>query len=150
MDYAMVFIAALAFSGHCAAMCGVFPLALRSGGAVGSRAAAIQGLYHAGKISTYVFLGVIAAGLGLRFESARLPLGLASGTILLLVGATTALPSAVSPRSLQWRAKSPSPDATSWRCRTRSAKGRRSRELELRSMRIGVSSRPVNAQASWT
>jgi hypothetical protein len=88
----------LAFSGHCAGMCGLFPVALRAGAAPARRAALLQALYHAGRITTYMFLGVLAAAAGLRLEWLQRPLGIAAGVLLIAVGLATLLPAATAPR----------------------------------------------------
>lgn len=107
MTYALIFLAGLAFSGHCVGMCGAFPLALGTGARGAARAAALQLLYHAGKTSTYVFAGVLAAAAGLRFEPLRRPLGLAAGVLLIAVGVASLAPRAVSPRLARWLRGSP-------------------------------------------
>ncbi|MBI3450314.1 MAG: sulfite exporter TauE/SafE family protein [Acidobacteria bacterium] len=101
------FVAALAFSGHCALMCGVFPAAVRAGSGHLRRALIPQALYHAGKISTYVFLGAAAAAAGLRVDALRMPLGLLSAALLFLVGAATLAPAALPQAASRWIRGSP-------------------------------------------
>jgi len=107
VSYVLVFLAGAAFSGHCVAMCGAFPLALRTGARTHSAAAGLQLLYHAGKISTYVFLGVLAASAGLRLEPWRRPLTVAAGLMLLAVGTASLAPPQTWPRITRWVQGSP-------------------------------------------
>jgi len=107
MSYVLVFLAGAAFSGHCVGMCGVFPLALRTGARSFPEAAGLQLLYHAGKISTYVFLGVLAAAAGLRLEPWSGPLAVAAGLMLLAVGLTCLAPPGAWPRITRWVRGSP-------------------------------------------
>ena len=98
----LAFLAGLAFSGHCALMCGAFPAALQggAGGTGGSRlgrTVALQLLYHAGKTWAYVLLGVAAAVAGAHLQSLRLPLGIGAGTLLIVTGATRLLPPSTLP-----------------------------------------------------
>ena len=57
----LIFTASLMGSVHCAAMCGGFTLSLARPGQAGSSLARMT-VYHAGKLFTYVFIG-LAAGL---------------------------------------------------------------------------------------
>jgi sulfite exporter TauE/SafE len=97
MRYLLMLLSGLAFSGHCVGMCGLFPAAL--GGAGGRRAARPHGAYHAGRIATYAFLGVLAAAAGLRLQWLQRPLGVAAGVLLIAVGAAAIAPAA-APRWL--------------------------------------------------
>lgn len=105
--YALVFMAGLVSSGHCLAMCGIFPIALRAGGRGIVRGATIQALYLLGKTTTYVFLGVVAASAGLRLEGIQRPLGLLAGLLLIVMGVVTLLPRSTSPRIARWIEGSP-------------------------------------------
>ncbi|MEE9219283.1 MAG: sulfite exporter TauE/SafE family protein [Acidobacteriota bacterium] len=107
MSNALIFLVALGFSGHCVGMCGLFPAALRTGAGSGGRAAGLQLLYHAGKISTYMFLGVLAAAAGLRLEPWGRSLALAAGSVLIVVGLATLAPRNLWPRLVQWLRGSP-------------------------------------------
>jgi hypothetical protein len=57
---------------HCLGMCGPFALYLAAG-RPGPGALARQLLWHAGKTSTYVFLGALAAALGLSADAVAAP-----------------------------------------------------------------------------
>jgi len=105
MTYALIFLASLTFSGHCLGMCGVFPAALRAVG--GAAAVRLQIFYQAGKTSTYVALGLIAAAAGMRFERFQRPLGIAAGIALILVGTSSLLPRGAAPRLARWVQGSP-------------------------------------------
>jgi len=105
--YLLSLLAGLGFSGHCAAMCGGFAVALRTSSALPSRAAWLQLLYHAGKTSTYVFLGALTAAAGVRLDQYGRPLGLLSGALLIIVGAASLAPASVSPRAVRWIQGSP-------------------------------------------
>jgi hypothetical protein len=107
MTYLLVFLAATGFSGHCLAMCGAFPLALHPAGGGALRAAGTQLLYHLGKTSTYVFLGVLAAAAGLQAERYRVPLGVVAAASLILVGLANLVPSALPSRLVRWVGGSP-------------------------------------------
>ncbi len=107
MTYLLILAASLGFSGHCLAMCGVFPAALNAGSPGGVRAAFSLALYHAGKIATYVFLGVLAASAGLRLLPWHRQLGIAAGALLVVVGLAGLVPSAVAPRLVRWVQVSP-------------------------------------------
>ena len=107
MVYLLSFLAGLGFSGHCAAMCGGFAVALRTSPARPSRAAKLQLLYHVGKTSTYVFLGVLTAAAGVRLDQFGRPLGLLSGVLLIVVGAASLAPVSISPRAVRWIQGSP-------------------------------------------
>lgn len=97
MPYLLMLLSGAAFSGHCVGMCGLFPAALRTGADGGLRAALLQGAYHAGKISTYVFLGVLAAGAGLSLEGLQRPLGIVAGILLIVVGVGSFVPETAAP-----------------------------------------------------
>jgi len=101
MALPLFFVAALALSGHCAAMCAFFPLALRGAGGGGGAAGRLA-LHLAGKTCTYVFIGIVSAAAGVRFEGIRVPLGVASGALLLLLGLVTVVPAAVPPGAARW------------------------------------------------
>ena len=77
---------------HCLGMCGPFALHLASGDPGRGRAALRQILWHAGRITTYVFLGTLAGFLGERIGSIRrwgwIPdaLAYAAGAVMVLMG----------------------------------------------------------------
>jgi sulfite exporter TauE/SafE len=102
MNLLLVFLAGLTFSGHCLAMCGPFPAALRTAARSPAQTAGLQLLYHLGKITTYLFLGVLAASAGLRLDRFQRPFGLAAGALLLIAGAAALAPAGVSPRLARW------------------------------------------------
>lgn len=58
-ELALVFLAGVAGSFHCVAMCGGFACALGSSGGWGRHLA-----YNAGRLASYVFLGVLAGSVG--------------------------------------------------------------------------------------
>ena len=89
MSYLVVFLAALAWSGHCVGMCGGFALRLSSGQANLPRLLVHQLLYHAGKTVTYVFLGVLAATAGIYLQRFSFGLGLIAGALLVAIGLNT-------------------------------------------------------------
>ncbi|MEO5819202.1 MAG: sulfite exporter TauE/SafE family protein, partial [Vicinamibacteraceae bacterium] len=74
----------LASSVHCAAMCGPLVMALHASGAGSFRRNA---LHHAGRLATYVSLGLVAGGLGHLAVVAGFGRGLAvvAGCLLLAV-----------------------------------------------------------------
>jgi len=93
-DYLLIFLASLTGAAHCVAMCGGFSLGLvRSGRPARSWQA--MGLYHAGKIFTYMFLGGLAGTLGVAaqgmagFVNAQRGLSLAAGVLLICSGLQT-------------------------------------------------------------
>lgn len=86
MDLALLFTLGLAGSAHCLGMCGGFVVAVTADGRERARRVF---LYHAGKLATYVFLGVIAGHLGRAAGELGLgqrALALVSGSVLLLMG----------------------------------------------------------------
>lgn len=89
MSYLLVFLASLAWSGHCLGMCGGFALSLAAAQKRTGQLLGHQCLYHAGKTFTYVFLGVIAAAAGVFLKEFSLALGIAAGTLLVLIGLHT-------------------------------------------------------------
>lgn len=93
----LAFLAGLAFSGHCALMCGAFPVALQGGARDTGprrpgRRIVLPALYLAGKTWAYVLLGAAAGIAGARLQSLRVPLGIAAGGLLLLAGTARLLP----------------------------------------------------------
>lgn len=78
MSYLAVFLASLAWSGHCVGMCGGFALAVNS--------PARMAAYQAGKLFTYLFLAVLALGIGLYLRQFSFWLGLVAGGLLILIG----------------------------------------------------------------
>lgn len=101
MEFFLVFLAGLTFSGHCLAMCGPFPAALRTAARGAGHALGLQALYHLGKTTTYLFLGVLAASAGLRLDRFQRPFAFAAGLILIGVGLTALIPPAAS-RLARW------------------------------------------------
>jgi hypothetical protein len=67
-------------------MCGPFAAGLGAGAQRPGRALLAQALYQAGKLATYMFLGVLAATAGARLLEWRRPLGLAAGAVLIAAG----------------------------------------------------------------
>lgn len=97
MAFVLAFLAGLSFSGHCALMCGVFPIALAGGRPGRRRTVLLQGVYLAGKTWAYVFLGVVAALLGLRARAFGLPVGILAAVLLVLAGVAGLVPPAAAP-----------------------------------------------------
>jgi hypothetical protein len=93
-DYLLIFLASLTGSAHCVAMCGVFSLGLVRRGQLAGAMPAL-GLYHSGKIFTYIFLGALAGALGVAaqglvgLDQAQRALAIAAGGLLLLSGLQT-------------------------------------------------------------
>lgn len=95
-QYGLMFLAGLAGSWHCAAMCGGFACAL-SGGCGRADAARRQLLYNAGRVTTYCFLGALAGALtaGIctatpgapSIEAAQRVLAVVSGLLIIGIGA---------------------------------------------------------------
>lgn len=86
MTYLAIFLAALAWSGHCLGMCGGFALALSGATAGWPGRLARQLLYHAGKTFTYLFLGLVAFAVGLSLRAFSLWLSWLAGLLLILIG----------------------------------------------------------------
>jgi uncharacterized protein len=90
-----IFMASLAGSPHCAAMCGPF-LAFAAGQGASSRWT-LTGWYHAGRLVTYVTLGAVAGALGSGVERIGIQAGVSrlaaivAGTIMVLWGLDTIL-----------------------------------------------------------
>ncbi len=78
MSYLAVFLASLAWSGHCVGMCGGFALAVKS--------PARMAAYLLGKLFTYLFLAVLALSLGLYLRQFSFWLGILAGVLLILIG----------------------------------------------------------------
>jgi len=89
VSYLLIFLASVGWSGHCIGMCGMFPLSLAAPGLQLARLLARQGLYIAGKTFTYVFLGVVAAWLGLYLQRWSCGVGLGAGILLVAIGLNT-------------------------------------------------------------
>ncbi|MBI5393788.1 MAG: sulfite exporter TauE/SafE family protein [Verrucomicrobia bacterium] len=89
MSYLLIFLASVGWSGHCIGMCGMFPLSLAAPGLRAARLVAHQFFYHAGKTFTYVFLGMVAAWLGLYLERWAWWLGWGAGILLVVIGLNT-------------------------------------------------------------
>jgi len=100
--FVLLFLAGLSFSGHCLAMCGPFPAALSAASRTPRRALALQLLYHLGKTTTYVFLGVLVASAGIRLERFQRSIGIVAGLLLILVGLAGLLPAGNFPRAARW------------------------------------------------
>jgi sulfite exporter TauE/SafE len=115
LDFAASLAAAAGASLHCAGMCGGFAAAasidaapgreaVRSPRALrvvpGKRAILAQALYHAGKTSSYLFLGAMAAAAGAAVNAAgtapAMALSAAAGLILITAGALSLRPRAAS------------------------------------------------------
>ena len=94
--YGLIFLAGIAASWHCIGMCGGFACAL-SGAKCGKAAAQRQLLYNAGRVTTYCFLGALAAALtasickanpaGVPIEAVQRILAVLSGVLIILIGA---------------------------------------------------------------
>lgn len=90
-SFLLGFGAGIAATPHCLGMCGGFPLHLAKPGARGS-AGLRQALFVAGKSFTYIFLGALAAALGVivlkntRLAGAAPALRIAAGAITLIFG----------------------------------------------------------------
>lgn len=90
-----IFMASLAGSPHCAAMCGPF-LAFAAGQGSSSRWT-VTGWYHAGRVITYVLLGAVAGALGSGVERVGALAGVSrlaaivAGTLMVLWGLDTIL-----------------------------------------------------------
>lgn len=76
-----VLIASLLGSPHCAAMCGGFVCFYA--GEAGDRRGIAHALYNAGRLATYVVLGVVAGALGARVEELGASLGVARAAAVL-------------------------------------------------------------------
>jgi sulfite exporter TauE/SafE len=111
LDFAASLVAAAGASLHCAGMCGGFAAAasmdpahegLRSPRGLrvvpGTRAILAQALYHAGKTSSYLFLGALAAAAGAAVNAAgtapAMALSAAAAVILVAAGARSLRPRA--------------------------------------------------------
>ena len=107
MELIAGFLAGAGSSGHCLGMCGPLALALQAGArGRGARVAWIQALYHAGRVSTYVFLGVLAGAAGMRLQPVQRPLGIAAGVFLVLLGGLGLFPARAT-GAQRWLAGSP-------------------------------------------
>lgn len=94
-QYGLIFLAGMAASWHCVGMCGGFACAL-SGGKRGPDLLR-QLLYNAGRVTTYCFLGALAAALtaglckanpdGSPIEPAQRVLAVLSGALIIMIGA---------------------------------------------------------------
>jgi sulfite exporter TauE/SafE len=92
-----IFLASLAGSPHCAAMCGPF-LAFAAAGDIGHRPRwSVTGAYHAGRLAAYVALGLAAGSLGAGVETLGARAGLSrmaalvAGTVMVAWGMNTIL-----------------------------------------------------------
>jgi uncharacterized protein len=63
-EYLLIFLAGFAGSFHCIGMCGGFACALGTGQAERSSAIGRQLLYNLGRLTTYIFIGVLAGSMG--------------------------------------------------------------------------------------
>src|SRR5512138_1101046 len=63
-----IFLASLAGSPHCAAMCGPFLAFAAAGTDAGTRRWTTLGGYHGGRLASYVLLGAVAGALGAGVE----------------------------------------------------------------------------------
>jgi hypothetical protein len=96
--YLLFALAGMTVSGHCLLMCGPFSAALRAPGRGPWRAAVLQLLYHCGKTSTYVFLGVLAAAAGSGLSAYQRPFGIVAGALVVLAGLAMLVPPAAASR----------------------------------------------------
>lgn len=92
-----VFLAGLVGSPHCAAMCGPFLAFAAAGDEGGPRRWNVTGAYHAGRLASYLALGVAAGSLGAGVETLGARAGvsrmaaLVAGALMVAWGANTIL-----------------------------------------------------------
>lgn len=91
-----MFLGGLAGSAHCIGMCGGFAASIGARGASWRAVLPRQIVYSLGRITTYAFLGMMAATLGARFASLDVPivgaqrlLAVVSGAVMVLIGLHT-------------------------------------------------------------
>jgi len=84
-QYLLIFVAGIAGSFHCIGMCGGFACALGGNAVRTGRAATLERhlLYNTGRLTTYVFLGVLAGTLGYSLTSHDAGSGFSTGQRLL-------------------------------------------------------------------
>jgi sulfite exporter TauE/SafE len=93
-----VFVASLAGSVHCAAMCGGFVAAYAGSNESTARRAAAHAAYNGGRLVTYLTLGATAGALGRALDLAGSALGVAhvaavvTGSILVVTGLVSLAP----------------------------------------------------------
>lgn len=95
------FIMGLLGSLHCVGMCGPLMLALPESGTGRSRFVSSQVLYHSGRITTYVLLGIAAAAFASTFRTAgfQQAVSIVSGVILLILSLHLLLPAHIKIKS---------------------------------------------------
>lgn len=90
VDFALAFLMGLGGSVHCLGMCSGFALAVARGG--GKCHLVYQGLYNAGRLSSYMLLGLAAGILGqsvsilVPLRAAQVGLSIAAGAVMAVVG----------------------------------------------------------------
>lgn len=90
VDLGLAFLAGLGGSLHCLGMCSGFALAVARG--AGRRSLLRQTLYSSGRLSSYVFLGLLAGTLGqslgvlVPLKTAQISLATVAGVALVVVG----------------------------------------------------------------
>jgi uncharacterized protein len=91
-DLALLFLASLMGSAHCAGMCGPYVAicAARLGGATTLARAALRGLFVGGRIATYVVIGAFAGAFGQIAQAATSRDGI-SGLLSVVAGLTAIL-----------------------------------------------------------
>jgi sulfite exporter TauE/SafE len=93
-----VFVASLAGSVHCAAMCGGFVAAYADTNAAGKQRALAHAAYNGGRLVTYLALGALAGTLGRALDLAGSALGIAhvaavvTGVVLVTTGLVSLAP----------------------------------------------------------
>ena len=132
-----VVVASLAGSLHCVGMCGPF-VAVASGADAGARSPwLLQGLYAAGRLTTYLVVGTIAGATGQALDLAGAHLGvsriaaLAAGAVMIVAG-LLGLATALGTRS-------PAPRPAPWsRAITRALQPLRRRSAPVRAYAVGA------------
>ena len=84
-DYLGVFVLGLLGTGHCIGMCAAFSLAASAGGGGAGMTVARQVAYHAGKATSYVFVGVLLLLAG-EWVEARTSLDVFQNTVGFIAG----------------------------------------------------------------
>lgn len=91
IDYPLILLGGLLGSSHCVGMCGPFAISIGAGTTDWRTNLRRQGLYSAGRIFTYAFIGATVAFLGMRIMRGTIPLaqgglGCVAGVLLVLQG----------------------------------------------------------------
>lgn len=88
-QYLLIFVAGIAGSFHCIGMCGGFACALGTNGDRQGRTTKLERhlLYNTGRLTTYIFFGVLAGVLGQSLSGHDAAGGLSAGQRLLAVAA---------------------------------------------------------------